>query len=238
MALRVAWEASFGDLAVGFFRGRDSVPQISGEVIPTSFDTDDRLVNLVVNLRYPEIMAGTFELRGPLFGGVSGWVDAALVLPSRTEAFVSSTRLKHLERLTVIESAPDDDVVGVIQDGEPYVTGVVGVDVTLPGEVYLNAQYLHGFLLERDRDELHDYGLVALRYPAVGGVWRVQLRAGAELGDTSSELGWLAQARGTVMVADHVRAAVVVAVQDGTEGTTLRRFRDLSEMRLELGVEF
>jgi hypothetical protein len=235
--VRLAWAAAFGDLAFGWYRGRDSLPQLSGEVVPLGKD-DESNVDLTVHLAHPRIQMLAAELRAPLFGNVSGWVDGALIFPERTVAFVSAFRLQKLETLRVIDSAPDEDVEGVIQPADPYVTGVLGADVILFEELYLNAQWLHGFILERTAEELHDYALLALRYPSIGGKLRVRLRGGVELGDSTDELGWLANGRLGYLFADALRMELVTALQGGRSGTTLRKFRDLSEVRVELGADF
>ncbi len=236
-AVRLAWEAPFGDLALGAYAGRDPVPQVSGEVIPTGFSGSNE-IDLTVHLAYPRVRTLSAELRGPLFGDVSAWGEGVLVFPSRTVAYVTASRLQKLERFKIIEGAPDEDVTGEVQPDEPYVTGVLGADVTLGGDLYLNAQYLRGFFTERAADDLHHYALLALRYPATGGRVRLRLQGGVEVGDDLSELAWLGRARLTLFHADELRIATVVTWQDGADGTTLERLSKLSEARVEVGARF
>ena len=42
-------------------------------------------------------------------------------------------------------------------DDEPYYKFVIGGDYTFKNGIYLNAQYLHGFVHERGKDDLNDY---------------------------------------------------------------------------------
>lgn len=249
-AIRLAWQAPepFGDLAIGWLHGRDPVPQISGEVVPISLraanDPDaPRVADLTVHLRHPRFDMLAFEYRGPfpapyLADHVSIWADVAQIFPSRTHAFISKSRLDDLERVGAIDSAPDEDVTGQVQDGEPYTQALAGLDTEL-GDLYLNLQWFHGFLIERPPQELHDYAVLALRYPAVGGVVRFHMRSALELGDAQDdELGWFTSARLSHRFADHLESALVVVWQDGRGGTTFRRFRNLSEARVEVGARF
>jgi len=237
VAVRVAWESPFGDLALGAYRGRDSLPQVSGRVVPTGWSGSDE-IDIHAELAYPRIQTVSAELRGPLFGDVSGWAETVAVFPSRTRALVPRSFLDDLLSLGLIDSSPSEDVTAETQSGDPYVTGVAGADVTLPGDVYVNAQYLHGFFGERSRKDLHHYALAALRYPSTGGKLRLQLRGGVEVGDGLEELGWLALARVTWLHADALRSSLLVTWQDGPDATTLGRFSELSEARVSFGAEF
>ena len=237
VAARLAWEAPFGDLALGAYAGRDSLPQVSGRVIPTGWSGSDA-VDITADLTYPKVRTLSAEYRGPLAGDISAWAEAVLVFPSRAAAVVPKAYLDDLLTLGIIERSPEADVEGEVQGDDPYVTGVAGADVTLPGDLYANIQVLHGFFGERDRDDLHRYAIAALRWPSTGGKVRVQLRGGIELGDGPDELGWLALARVTLLHGDVLRSSLLVTMQDGAEGTTLGRFSELSEARLGFGAEF
>ena len=237
VGLRASWAASFGDLAVGWYRGRDAIPQVSGEVIPENLYRTNE-VDVLVTLRYPRLQMVSADLRAPLWDEMTGWIDAALILPTRTTAYITASRLADLERLGVVEGAPDHDVVGEVQSSDPYLSAAVGVDATLWSKLYVNVQYLRGFVMERSADDLHHYALLTLRYPADDAPLQLELRNALEARPTFDGLGWMTHARLTLLHADRVRFGLLAALQDGADHTTMGLFHALSEVRLEVSAAF
>jgi hypothetical protein len=115
-----------------------------------------------VPVLYPTLDVGGLEARGELPWEMGGWAEVTLTLPERTEATMSAAQLDALATLGAIDEVPDPIPTTVTQDGEPYVKAIVGLDRSF-GRVYLNAQWLHGFLTERRAADLRDYALVAAR---------------------------------------------------------------------------
>lgn len=236
-ALRAEWAARFADLALGYYYGRDSLPQISGEVVPEAFFSGSE-VDLLVHVRYPRLQMISAEARAPLGAGITVWTDAVLVLPSRTAAYIAKSRFEDLERLNIIDAAPDHDVQAETQTGDPYVINLAGADVTLGDLVYVNLQYVRGFLFERDDTDLHHYGTLALRLPSGDSPWVLELRGGGEAAPGFDALGWMTQLKVTSYFADYFESSLLVALQDGQDGTTLGAFRRLSEARIQVGASF
>jgi len=237
VALRAEWASSVADFALGWFYGRDSLPQLDGEVVPENFFSGGSM-DIRVTLAHPRFHMLAAEARAPLFGGLSAWADVAVFLPTRTTAFITKDRLDDLERLNAIEQAPDGDIVGVVQTGDPYVTAVAGVDITLVELLYLNLQYVHGFLFERNADDPHHYLFAAIRLPSDDRFWEVELRGGVETNQAFDAGGWLAQASVALRYDDVMKFALLGVVMDGQSGTTLSAFHELSEVRVEVSAAF
>ncbi len=160
---RLSYASPVGDFALSVYRGRDSLPQVEGEVRITGFSTDNQKVDLGIPIAYPRLTQVGVEWLGELPWMLTGWVEAALVMPAATEVTFSPSQLQSLERLGTIEEVPDPLPTVVTQDGRPYGRWVVGLDRGF-GPVYVNLQWLHGFPTERQRQDLGDYGVLALRW--------------------------------------------------------------------------
>ena len=236
-AFRIHWAHPRVDAALGYYYGRDHLPQLSGEVFPENF-FDGESTDLVLTLRYPRIQMLSLEARAPLFGSWTGWLDAALLFPSRTRVFISQSRLRDLERLGAIDEAPDGDISTIVQTGEPYLNFLIGADTSLGSHLYLNFQYIHGFLFERNPDELHHYFLVGLRAPTTDSAVEFQARAGAEANRHFDRFGFLTQLELTYRHADLLELFGSTSLQLGQAGTTLGRFAGLSEVRLGARAHF
>ncbi|HJN72360.1 MAG TPA: hypothetical protein QGF58_00385 [Myxococcota bacterium] len=160
---RFFWATRAGDWAISGYHGRDSLPQVGGELRITGFQTDSDRVDLGVPIVYPRVQQVAGEWRRDLAWDVVGWVEVAAVRPEFVEVQFSKSQLEALERLGTIDEVPDPIPTELSQDGLVYPRWVVGVDRGF-GQVYLNLQWLHGFPTERSREELRDYGVVFLRW--------------------------------------------------------------------------
>jgi hypothetical protein len=102
------------------------------------------VANVTAELLYPREHVFGADMAGSIHG-VGVWAEAAVFLP---EKVILTTDLSALGR-------------GVLQstalDSEPYVKWVVGADYSFPGNVYLNAQFLHGLFDEAGAANLEDY---------------------------------------------------------------------------------
>ncbi len=238
VALRAEWASRWADIAAGWYMGRDHLPQLSGEVIPENF-FDGETTDLIVNLAYPNIQMFAAEARFPFLESWTGWVDAALILPSSTEIFITRSRLEDLERLGAIDEAPDEDVVATTQSGDPYVNFLVGVDRSVGTAAYLNFQYLHGFLFERNPEDLHHYGLVGFSAPArILPTFEIDIVAGVEANRSFDAFGLLNQTRLIYRPADALELSTSATLQIGQPGTTVSTFYELSEVRVSAAAFF
>lgn len=236
-AFRALWAASVGDFSLGYLYGRDSLPQLSGEVIPENF-FDGQTTDLIINLRYPRLQMISADARVPIARAWTAWADIALFLPSRTTVFISESRLRDLERLNAIDNVPEGGVVAEIQSGDPYTNIMLGVDNRFGRMLYMNLQYIHGFLFERNPGDLNHFLIAALRVPADDARISAELRAGGESTQQFDAFGFTSSLRLRYRHADALQFALVGTYQDGMDGTTLRLFRRFSEARVEVSARF
>ena len=137
------------DLSVSYLYGRQSLPVVDSIVVtPTS---TLGVVDVATGLIYPREHIVGADLATSLWG-MGLWAEAAVFVP---------------EKVTLTE---DFRALGmgvqslVALDGAPYVKYIVGADYTFPGDVYLNGQYLHGFVQESGAANLQDYFVVDLQW--------------------------------------------------------------------------
>lgn len=217
---RLRWSGAAADVALSYYQGRDTLPQVSGEVLLTGFQTDTDRVDVGIPIVYPRVGVGGLEVKGELFADISGWGELAVVLPARTTAAPSEVQLEALVRLGTLEAVPDPIPETVTQDGEPYLKWLVGLDRSF-GPVYVNAQWLHGFPTERQAADLNDYGLLAVRY-TIRPMLRLDLNGASDLAGylAGSQLSWL-YGDAVVLSAGYVQIG-------GAEGSALYGFRGVS----------
>jgi len=226
---RLWWAAPFGDLALSAYHGRDSVPQAAGEMLLTGFATDVDRVDVAVPLVYPRIDTLGLEARGELFWQIGGWVEAAGVLPARAAVVASQSQLESLERLGTIDEVPDPLPELVTQDGLAYAKWVVGLDRAF-GRFYLNAQWLHGFPTERQRQDLRDYAALAARITLADPL--VVTARGI-----SDWTGWLAVVELAYLHGDAAEVTLGGAWAAG-EGSALGAFAGASHVGVGAGLKF
>ena len=153
----------FGDFAVSGYRGRDSLPQVGGELRITGFAADNDRVDVGVPIQWPRTAQVGAEWRGDLPLDAIGWVEAVVVFPEEVLLTFNRPQLENLERLGTIDEVPDPIPSQTIQDGRPFPRVVAGADRSF-GQVYVNLQYAYGFPTERSWDELNHYGLAYVRW--------------------------------------------------------------------------
>ncbi len=130
------------DLSVSYYYGRDDLPLLN-KVIITPVDTLGN-VDVAAEMIYPKMQVIGADFAGSLLD-VGIWGEAALTIP---EKIMLSTDLTALG-MGIQES--------IALDNEPYIKYVFGCDYTFTNGIYLNTQYLHGFVHERGNDDLNDY---------------------------------------------------------------------------------
>jgi hypothetical protein len=122
-----------------------------------------------VHLMFPRLHVVGFDFSSAI-AKLGIWGEAAVFIPEKRINMV--TRLGGnvpVDSLMQIPGVPQTEVQqlyalsngGIVSaapalDSKPYVKFVVGLDYTFPSNVYVNAQYIHGFVQERG-DSLEDY---------------------------------------------------------------------------------
>ncbi|HIA00320.1 MAG TPA: hypothetical protein EYN66_00120 [Myxococcales bacterium] len=234
-AARIKWQAPAGDFSLLFYRGVESLPQASGAVRLTGFQTANR-VNLGVPLVYPKVMMAGADFRGPLFDRVSAWAEVAVVFPQAHQLTAAENQLQQLVKLGHLKAVPDPLPVQSTQTDTPFVQGVAGVDINLPGGLYINLQYLRGMATERQANDQHNYALTALRWTLLEGV--LVLGANGVLELTPEVVGYQAGGYISWLHGDAAKVVLSTVFMGGKKGATLERFENMSHTRLTVALKF
>jgi hypothetical protein len=139
---KIAKRDLFGfDVSLSYVYGRDDIPIVK-KIYFQSYLTPDSVI-----LEFPRMMVLGFDLTGEV-SGVGVWAEAGIFYPEKVdmEVFDSGGYMQ-------------PGVVGRINvlDKKSYTRFVLGLDYTTSYGLYLNLQYLHGFLHERGRENLKNY---------------------------------------------------------------------------------
>ncbi|PIE18404.1 MAG: hypothetical protein CSA66_04795 [Proteobacteria bacterium] len=131
------------DLGLTYFRGFDDVPRVTKIVADT-----DRAphIDIALQLEYPRVQVLGFDLATSLdfLDGVGLWAEVGLTLHDALYRVLTT-------------GAIGVDAVEAEHDAGSFVKAVVGADYTPWPWLYLNVQYLHGFIDEFGARELDDY---------------------------------------------------------------------------------
>ncbi len=137
------------DISLSYVYGRYDLPLLTRMAfIPT---VNPGEVDLKCQLEYPRTHIIGFDVAGAI-KDVGVWAEAAMFISEQT---ILTTDLSLLGLGT-------SDTV--ILSNKPYLRYILGLDYTLKNGIYINAQYLHGFVNERGSNNLEDYFMIGLDY--------------------------------------------------------------------------
>ena len=142
LAARLRWTPRFADFGLSWHAGRDSLPQVAGDVGLLGYQTKSNRVDVGVPLAYPRQHTYGFTTRTALPADITAWIEAALTMPQRTVARPQASQLEALETLGAIDDVPRPIPETETQDGEPITRWVIGLDRPF-GPVRLVGQWLH-----------------------------------------------------------------------------------------------
>jgi hypothetical protein len=137
------------DFSVSYLYGRYDLPlptKIS--FIPTEVSGE---VLLKMEYAFPRTHIWGWDLAGTI-KDLGIWLEGAIYLPEKVNLINDLSRLgMGCDTKTILEKSP-------------YVRYLLGFDYTLKNGLYINFQYLHGFLSEFGKERLNDYFTVGLEY--------------------------------------------------------------------------
>ena len=228
--LRAEFRSSRADFALTAYSGRDSIPQADGALLITGFQTDADRVDFAVPLIYPRIQTLGVDTRAALFWDMSAWLEWAVVFPQETQLSVSEVQMQALAQLGSIEEVPDPLPSYTTQDGAMYSRWIGGIDRSF-GPLHLSLQWMHGFPLERQKEDLRDYGVVFVRFPVTDTL----LLEAQAISDLQASLS---QTKVVALVDDAAELSLELTWITAPEEHSLEAFTGLSHLGLGGKVEF
>ncbi len=142
------------DYSLSYVYGYDQLP------VPDSSVINLTLTSLNPVLFDAQIHTNLDFYRNHIFGfdfatniaGVGVWGEAALFLPTDDVEWSITTVYPPM-----LQMDPETVDTVLFAKDKPYVKYVLGADYTFGNGLYINAQFIHGFLHERWQDNLNDY---------------------------------------------------------------------------------
>ena len=135
------------DFSLSYVWGRDGLPLSTYN----TFSPNDSLtaINIHSTLSFTRHHIFGADMATAI-GGLGLWAEAAAFLPDHEVVMTNDFS-------PLFPALPPVTSDSVILKKELYVKFVIGADYRFAGNMYLNFQYLHGFVNERGRDNLNDY---------------------------------------------------------------------------------
>lgn len=135
------------DFSLSYLYGRDDLPVINYVGIENI--TPFKEIDVVAHLVYPRMKVLGADFSGSI-GNVGIWGEAGFFFPEEVKLKTSYFGLYTIESTALSDS--------------PYLKYTIGMDYTFKNGIYLNAQFVHGFVHERGRKNLEDYLTMQLEW--------------------------------------------------------------------------
>lgn len=163
-AVKIARPILSYDLSLSYFRGRSDFPVPTRVVFMAGGGNSLDIRN---TLAYPRMSVLGTDLSGAV-GSVGIWAELAVFFPEEVHTIIDMSALG--EDTQVATALPD----------ECFARYVIGGDYTFRGGLYVNAQFIHGFVYEMGRDNLHDYLVGGVEKKFRNDTMKLTLAAAAE----------------------------------------------------------
>ncbi len=152
------------DASISYYNGRHDIPMplrvdsTTKNPIEGPVDQAECCYRSDVLLNYPrmQVLGLDFTTQLPFLGDMGLWGEGALFFPTAQDLFI--------EFPIPVDVTPDDDQLnpvdelnGIAIDNRPYIKATAGFDYTFGKHVYVQAQYLRGFIDEFGADHIGNY---------------------------------------------------------------------------------
>ena len=215
------------DLSLSYIYGRDDLPMASGiSIVPAGASGE---VDITSELIYPRRRILGADLAGTV-AKVGIWAEAAVVFPDRVTMVTDLSAFGlGIQETTVL----DDD---------PYAKYVVGGDYTFKNGIYVNGQYLHGFIHERGKGNLEDYVMFRMERKFLEEKLKIApIGGGVEIKDTDdikNNYAVIYSPEISYKPVDNAEITLGLRMFEGKNTTTFGKVKDNNEMCLKAEYSF
>jgi hypothetical protein len=214
------------DFSLSYFYGRDDLPLLN--MVKFTLADSIGTVDVSSELIYPRIQVLGLDLAGAV-GDVGVWAEGALFYPEKVSMFTDLTGLgMGIQDSTVLD--------------KPYFKYVIGADYTFKNGWYINFQYLHGFINERNEDGLGDYFVLGIEKRLLQDRLKiVPIGGGGEIGDFGDIKNNYALFLGpsiTYYPFDNAEINLGLSIIEGKKTTTFGGVKDNDELYLRVKYSF
>lgn len=139
------------DFSLSYYRGYEDIPWMSD--LNIVLDQEDQLhMHTDVVMRYPEMQVLGFDINGQasFLGDMGFWIEAAVFFPEPLE-------LTFTTDLRPAIPGPPEVVEGYVVDRRPFMKLVLGFDHSIGEHIFIDVQYVRGFIDEFGAERLNNY---------------------------------------------------------------------------------
>ncbi|MEM6291619.1 MAG: hypothetical protein AAGA54_10150 [Myxococcota bacterium] len=152
------------DASISYYNGRHDIPMplrvdsTTKDPLDGPPDEAECCYRSDVVLNYPrmQVLGLDFTTQVPFLNNLGLWGEGALFFPAAQDLYI--------EFPLAIDVTPNDELVNPVQDlrgpaidDRPYIKATAGFDYTFGKHVYVQAQYLRGFIDEFGADHIGNY---------------------------------------------------------------------------------
>jgi hypothetical protein len=247
------------DISASYLYGRDCLPILSTLNVTlvnqteSAFlaDLQDGTIDMTVKteMKYPRFQVAGFDVAGSIWD-IGTWAEVAVffpekvVMPAPVPQGIPQFSIQTLTNpavmipLAAMLSGIHDSLV---LDDKPYVKFVIGADYTFPANIYVNLQYVHGFVHERGSD-IEDYLMGNLDWKLLNDKLKLTpVGVGLEIKDfnhLADSYAFVAQPAVTWYPVDNAELSLGARIITGKEGTYFGKVRNDDEVFLRCRYSF
>ncbi len=150
VGVRMGWNLLGVDMSVSWFRGFDDFPRAEKAFV--TGDANDVRSN--IHLTYPRVQVLGADMATSLdwLDGVGLWAEVGVTFHDDLFVVIDGRGFFGYEGIAALNTPPVKE-----HEAGQFVKAVVGMDYTPAPWMYVNAQYLHGFIDEFGTESLDDY---------------------------------------------------------------------------------
>ena len=221
------------DFSFSYIWGYDGLPfALNNTFVPV--DTEGGIkINSQLSFNRTHIFGA--DLAGSM-GGVGVWAEAAAFLPDNE--VIMTNDLSAFYHASLVSVTQDS----VVLKKDLYFKFVVGGDYNFTNGIYLNFQYLHGFMNERGTDNLNDYFFVQLDKKFFSDKLKISPLAGgfivSDWADIENNYAMVYMPNITYMATANAELTLSAALFDGNGNNMFANLSNYNMMMFKLKYSF
>ncbi|MCK4322393.1 hypothetical protein KAX08_07755 [candidate division WOR-3 bacterium] len=214
------------DFSLSYVYGRDYLPLVK-KITFTSTSVPGQ-VDIHSELIYPKMHIPGMDMAGSIMG-IGIWAEFAVFFPEEIKMVIDLSGLG----MGIQDSIALDD--------KPYVKYVVGADYTFKNGIYINGQYLHGFIHERGKDNLEDYFIFGVEKEFFNEELKITIAGGVEIknfSDFKNNYAYIFTPEIVYRPLDNSAIKIGAMIIEGTYNTTFGSVKENDEVYLKVNYSF
>jgi len=227
IAVKIATYLFGYDFSLSYVYGRDDLP-LATKVILTPASVPGE-ADVASELMYTRMHIVGMDCAGAI-AVVGIWAEAGIFFPEKVTITTDLSGFgMGIQETTAL-------------DNNPYIKYVVGADYTFKNGVYINGQFLHGFIHERGKDNLEDYFMFGMEKKLFSEKLKISpISGGVEIKDLNNiknNYALIFSPEITYYPFDSTELVTGLRIIEGTSTTTFGKVKDNDELYFKAKYSF